>query len=180
MGIALAKPPTQFQACRALRHAKLTLYPLGVQRWQTQPPQFVSLWFIQVSRTCLSLTLSRFKLSTLGGNVILLAQVAVDQGLKPQSVISSHHSSGGWKIKVLAEVSFWWGPSFWLAWPSYSTPHGFPHRVHLCKGKSKQAVCSLLYFCFKHCSPQWLHQFTFPPTMQKGLLFFIPPRAFIV
>ena len=24
---------------------------------------------------------------------------------------------------------------------------------------------------FPHCSPQWLHQFTFPPTVQEGSLF---------
>ena len=30
------------------------------------------------------------------------------------------------------------------------------------------------------CSPQWLHQFIFPPTVQEGSLFSTPSLAFIV
>ena len=41
-----------------------------------------------------------------------------------------------------------------------------------------------LYFQFfkeqLYCSPQWLYQFTFPPTAQEGSLFSTPSLAFVV
>ena len=30
------------------------------------------------------------------------------------------------------------------------------------------------------CSPQWLHRFAFPPTVQEGSLFSTPSTAFII
>ena len=32
----------------------------------------------------------------------------------------------------------------------------------------------------QYCSPQWLYQLTFPPTVQEGILLFIPSPTFIV
>ena len=40
-----------------------------------------------------------------------------------------------------------------------------------------------LFFVFKeplYCSPQWLHQFTFPPTVWEGYFFPIPSPAFTI
>ena len=31
-----------------------------------------------------------------------------------------------------------------------------------------------------YCSPQWLHQFTFPPAMKEGSLFSTPSPAFVI
>ena len=41
----------------------------------------------------------------------------------------------------------------------------------------------VLFVVFKgppYCSPKWLYQFTFPPTVQEGTLFSTPSPAFIV
>ena len=44
-------------------------------------------------------------------------------------------------------------------------------------------ICQLYFQIFRelpYCSLQWVHQFTFPPTVQEGSLFSTPSPAFIV
>ena len=46
-----------------------------------------------------------------------------------------------------------------------------------------RSYCDYIFQLFKEaacCSPQWLYQFTFPPTMQEGSLFCTPSPAFLV
>ena len=43
------------------------------------------------------------------------------------------------------------------------------------------AILFLVFFKeYLYCSPQWLYQFTFPPTVQEGSTFFIPSPVLTV
>ena len=53
----------------------------------------------------------------------------------------------------------------------------------VCLGEVLQDYMVVLFLVFKEpscCSPQWLYQFTFPPTVQEDSLFSTPSPAFIV
>ena len=57
----------------------------------------------------------------------------------------------------------------------------FAQCIHLGVGFLGHMV--VLFLDFKespYCLPQWLYQFTFPPTVQEGSLFSTPSPAFIV
>ena len=55
---------------------------------------------------------------------------------------------------------------------------GYMHRTGIA------GLCgSSIFICFEeplYCFPQWVHQFTFPPTMWKGSLFFTPSPPFVI
>ena len=54
----------------------------------------------------------------------------------------------------------------------------------ICAGVELLGQMVLLFFIFlkepPYFSPQWLYQFTFPPTVQEGSLLFTPSPAFTV
>ena len=76
----------------------------------------------------------------------------------------------GWlfcPLKFEVHVSFWIIALF-----------GYMHRSGIAG-----SCGSSIFICFEeplYCFPQWVHQFTFPPTMWKGPPFFTPSPPFVV
>ena len=76
----------------------------------------------------------------------------------------------GWlfcPLKFEVHVSFWIIALF-----------GYMHRSGIAG-----SCGSSIFICFEeplYCFPQWVHQFTFPPTMWKGPPFFTPSPPFVI